>query len=53
MGRGSCEKRHGIKVLQLKGAPYERGYQHGFLLADEISGVLRSGITGAAAVITK
>lgn len=25
-----------IKVLHLKGKPYEMGYQHGYLLADKI-----------------
>jgi|AntAceMinimDraft_17_1070374.scaffolds.fasta_scaffold03535_2 hypothetical protein len=52
-GKGFLEEKQGIKVLHLKGAPYERGYQHGVLLKDEILEVLTSGLTGAAAVITK
>ena len=52
-GKGFLEMKKGIKVLHLKGAPYERGYQHGALLKDEISEVLIGGLTGAAAVIAK
>ena len=52
-GKGFLEERQGIKVLHLSGAPYERGYQHGALLANEISDTLRKGITGAAAVISE
>jgi len=52
-GKGFLEERQGTKVLHLKGAPYERGYQYGALLANEISETLTKGITGAAAVISK
>lgn len=48
---GFLEMNKGIKVLHLSGKPYERGYQHGFLLAKEISEVIPDSITGAAAVI--
>jgi len=30
------EEIKGIKVLHIKGKPYEMGYQHGYLLADKI-----------------
>jgi hypothetical protein len=48
---GFLEMNRGIKVLHISGEPYERGYQHGFLLAKEISEVIRDGLTGAASVI--
>lgn len=50
---GFLETRNGIKVLHISGRPYERGYQHGFLLAREISEVIPDAITGAASVIAK
>jgi len=52
-GKGFLEEKQGIKILHLKGAAYERGYQHGVLLKDEISEVLTGGLTGGAAVIAK
>ena len=48
---GFLEMNRGIKVLHISGEPYERGYQHGFLLAKEISEVIPDGLTGAASVI--
>jgi hypothetical protein len=45
-GKGFIEeKASGLKVLHLKGTAYERGYQHGMLLADEISETLSAGVT--------
>lgn len=32
---------HGWTILHIEGKPYERGHQHGFLMADEIAGYLR------------
>lgn len=52
-GKGFLEENNGIKVLHISGKPYERGYQHGFLLTKEISEVLRDGISGAASVVAK
>jgi hypothetical protein len=52
-GKGFLEEKQGIKVLHLRGTPYQLGYQHGVLLKDEISEVLTGGLTGAAAVIAK
>jgi len=50
-GKGFLENSGGIRVLHLKGSPYERGYQHGTLLASEITNVISDGITGAASVV--
>jgi len=45
-GKGFYEiKPNGLKVLHVKGTSYERGYQYGMLLKDEIEGTLSSGIT--------
>jgi predicted choloylglycine hydrolase len=49
-GKGFLEARGDITVLHLKGAPYERGSQHGALLADRITATVCRGLTGAAAV---
>ncbi len=35
-GNGSLEQQQGQYILHLKGSPYERGYQHGVLLKDQI-----------------
>ena len=37
-GSGSLRREGGNNILCLKGTPYEMGYQHGRLLADEIKG---------------
>ncbi len=34
--QASFDTQNGVKVLKIKGSPYEMGYQHGFLLADKI-----------------
>lgn len=34
--KGSLETKNGQRVLHLKGPPYERGYQHGVLLKEQI-----------------
>ena len=33
---GWLDERNGIKILHLNGSYYEMGYQHGFLLKDDI-----------------
>ena len=38
---GWLEKRDGVKILHLSGTNYEMGYQHGFLLKDDIPKTLR------------
>lgn len=35
-GNGFLEEKNGQKILHLKGTPYERGFQHGVLLKDQI-----------------
>ncbi|MCJ7570450.1 MAG: hypothetical protein MUO82_01025 [Candidatus Thermoplasmatota archaeon] len=38
---GWIEEREGIKILHISGSSYEMGYQHGFLLKEEIKQNLR------------
>lgn len=35
--KANFEEINGVKVLRIKGKPYEMGYQHGYLLADKIA----------------
>lgn len=41
----------GIKVLRLKGKPYEMGYQHGYLLADKIDLMVNRTLLATAAYV--
>jgi len=50
-GKAFLEEKQGVQIVHLKGDPYERGYQHGALLADKISEIVPKGLAGAAAVI--
>ncbi len=51
-GPGFLEiKENGLKVLHVKGTSYERGYQHGVLLKDEIEETLTAGITMMALLV--
>ncbi len=43
-GEGRLDEREGLRVLYVEGGPYERGYQHGVLLRDEIRRGLREQI---------
>lgn len=43
-GKGRLEERDGLRILRLKGTPYEMGYQHGVLLHDELRAALQSAI---------
>lgn len=36
LNKASFEEQKGVKILKIKGSPYEMGYQHGYLLADKI-----------------
>jgi hypothetical protein len=41
-GKASLEKKDYIRVLRLKGAPFEMGYQRGILLKKEITHILKN-----------
>ena len=49
-GKGFVETWESVTVLHVKGAPYERGYQHGALLAERVTRTVCKGLTGASAV---
>ncbi len=45
-GKGSLESQDGQMILKLRGTPYERGYQHGVLLKDQIQHNITTFIEG-------
>ena len=45
------EEQKGIKVLHIKGKPYEMGYQHGYLLADRIALMVTRTLMATAAYV--
>ena len=42
LNNGWLEERKGVKIIHLNGSYYEMGYQHGFLLSNEIREVMRA-----------
>jgi len=52
-GQGYLEKLGDASILHVKGAPYERGFQHGYLLRDVIARTVPRGLTAASAVCGK
>ncbi|MDP3652815.1 MAG: C45 family peptidase [Rhodoferax sp.] len=49
--KASFESQQGVKVLKIKGTPYEMGYQHGFLLAVGIDQMINQTLLATAAYI--
>ncbi|MCP4694164.1 MAG: hypothetical protein GY859_39380, partial [Desulfobacterales bacterium] len=47
--KASFSEEKGVKILRIKGSPYEMGYQHGFLLADGVEAMTSRTLTAAAA----
>ena len=45
------EEIKGIKVLHIKGKPYEMGYQHGYLLADKIDLMIKRTLLATTAYV--
>lgn len=41
-GTGWLDNRQGMRVLHLQGSPFEMGYQHGYLLKDELVQIART-----------
>lgn len=41
-GNGYRYEKNGWIYLHIQGEPYDRGYQHGYLVASELSEILRS-----------
>lgn len=51
--RASFEEVSGVKILRLKGSPYEMGYQHGYLLADKIWLMINRTLLATEAYVAK
>jgi hypothetical protein len=51
MKRARFEEEKGIKILYLKGSPYEMGYQHGRLLVDKIDLMVDTTLLATAAYV--
>lgn len=45
------EEIKGVKVLHIKGKPYEMGYQHGYLLADKIDWIINRTLLATIAYV--
>ncbi len=52
-GQGFYEEQEEIKILHLKGKPYDMGFQHGSLLADRINDLILRALDATVAVISK
>lgn len=52
-GKGYLELRNSIPVLHVHGSPYERGFQHGYLLHGLIGSTVSRGLSSASAVCAK
>ena len=53
LAKGSFEVQEGVKVVKLKGEPYEIGFQHGYFLADKIELMVTQTLPAAASVVAK
>jgi hypothetical protein len=47
------DEKNGVKILHIKGTPYEMGYQHGYLLADKIDLMLKRTLLATAAYVAQ
>jgi hypothetical protein len=47
------EEKKGVKILQIKGDPYEMGYQHGYLLANKIDLIIKRTLLATAAYVAQ
>jgi hypothetical protein len=45
------EEQKGVKILHVKGKPYEMGYQHGYLLSDKIDLMVNRTLLATAAYV--
>jgi hypothetical protein len=53
LNKSSFKEQKGIKILHLKGSPYEMGYQHGYLLADKIDLMIKRTLPATIAYIAQ
>ncbi|VVB92190.1 Acyl-coenzyme A:6-aminopenicillanic acid acyl-transferase [uncultured archaeon] len=47
------KEQNGVKILHIKGKPYEMGFQHGYLLADKIALMINRTLLATAAYVAK
>ena len=47
------EEKKGVKILHIKGNPYEIGYQHGYLLANKIDLMIKKTLLATAAYVAR
>ncbi len=52
LAKASFETKDGVKILKMKGTPYEMGYQHGYLLAEGIGTMINTTIQATIAYIS-
>ncbi len=52
-GNGFYEEFQGVKILHLKGKPYDIGFQHGALISEKIIHIVPLALDAAAGVISK
>lgn len=51
--KSSFGEHNGVKILQVKGKPYELGYQHGYYLAEKISLMINNTLLATAGYISE
>ena len=52
LSKASYNVQEGVKILKMKGSPYEMGYQHGYLLAEKIGIMINTTIQATIAYIS-
>ncbi len=52
-GESHFKEERGIKILHIRGEPYEMGYQHGYLLAGRIAFMINRTPLATAAYVAK
>ena len=53
INKASFEEKKGVKILHIKGNPYEIGYQHGYLLANKIDLMIKRTLLATAAYVAR
>ena len=53
INKACFEEKKGVKILHIKGNPYEIGYQHGYLLANKIDLMIKRTLLATAAYVAQ
>ncbi|MCZ7404394.1 MAG: hypothetical protein O8C67_05625, partial [Candidatus Methanoperedens sp.] len=51
--KAQFKEQNGVKILRIKGKPYEMGYQHGYFLAGRIALMINRTLLATAAYVAK